>query len=109
MDSDFPYGIKLKFDVMRSNKYRSELIKTKNQQLAIMSLTPGQTIPAEIHDVDQFIYIVAGSGSAIINNLHYNFSEGDALIIPAETQHEIINSSSSTLKLFTVYSPPEEE
>ena len=103
------YGIKLQYDVLRSEAYRLELLKTKHQQLAIMCLKPNENIPAEVHDVDQFIYIVFGSGLAIINDNHMLFSSGDALIIPAHTKHEIINNSQDKVKLFTIYSPHETE
>jgi mannose-6-phosphate isomerase-like protein (cupin superfamily) len=74
-----------------------------------MSIAPGEDIGMETHkDVDQFIRIEAGNGKAILNGEEHNLEDGSAVVIPAGTQHNIVNSSrSKPLKLYTIYSPPE--
>jgi mannose-6-phosphate isomerase-like protein (cupin superfamily) len=78
-------------------------------QLAVMSLKPGEDIGLETYvETDQFISVEEGSGKAILDELEYVLKPGLAVVIPAGTEHNIINTSSTnTLKLYTVYIPPD--
>ncbi len=93
-----------------ANEYFREVLFTgPNSQLVVMSLAPGEEIGLETHnDRDQFIRVEAGTGKAILNGEEHDLEDGSAVIIPAGTEHNIINSSQvDALKLYTVYSPPE--
>jgi mannose-6-phosphate isomerase-like protein (cupin superfamily) len=72
-----------------------------------MSLNPNEEIGMEVHEiVDQFIRIEQGEGKAILNGEETIISDGFAIVIPAGTQRNIINTSSEeNLKLYTIYSP----
>ncbi len=63
----------------------------------------------ETHDEgDQFIRVETGKGTAILNGGEHDLEDGSAVVIPAGTQHNIVNSSpSESLKLYTIYTPPE--
>ncbi len=92
------------------NEYFREVLFTgPHSQLVVMSIAPGEDIGMETHgDVDQFIRVEAGMGKAILDGKEHNLEDGSAVVIPAGTQHNIINSSQSKpLKLYTIYSPPE--
>lgn len=92
------------------NKYFREVLFTgPHSQLVVMSIAPGEDIGMETHaDVDQFIRVEAGKGKAILNGEEHNLKDGSAVVIPAGTEHNIINGSQSEpLKLYTIYSPPE--
>jgi mannose-6-phosphate isomerase-like protein (cupin superfamily) len=73
-----------------------------------MSLKPGEDIGLEIHeDNDQFFRFDAGQGTVVINKTSYAVKDGDAVVVPAGAQHNIINSSDTEdLKLYTIYTPP---
>ena len=73
-----------------------------------MSLKPNEDIGMEVHEiVDQFIRVEKGTGKAILNGQEHEIKEGSAIIIPAGTKHNIINTSSTDyMKLYTLYSPP---
>lgn len=77
-------------------------------QLVLMSLKPGEEIGFEVHNnVDQFFRFEKGQGKVIINDQEYVVGDGDAVIVPAGANHNIINTSSTEdLKLYTLYSPP---
>jgi mannose-6-phosphate isomerase-like protein (cupin superfamily) len=76
-------------------------------QLVVMSLKVGEEIGMEVHDtVDQFFRIEAGEGKVVMNGEETPFKDGDAIIVPAGTQHNVINTGSVDLKLYTIYSPP---
>lgn len=91
--------------------YRKVLCTSNNMQLVIMSIPVGENISYEIHqDHDQFIRIEKGKGEAIIGQKDkktYALKDGDCIIIPANTYHEIINIGHEPLQLYTIYTPPE--
>lgn len=79
----------------------------KNSQLVVMSLLPKEEIGEEVHQLDQFIRVEAGQGKAVLNEKEYELSNGFAVVIPAGTKHNIINTSETEeMKLYTIYSPP---
>ncbi len=92
---------------IRNDLFRKVLFTAKHSQLVIMSLKPGEDIGAETHQLDQFIRVEAGRGLARLNGVEYPLGDGTAVVIPAGTEHNIVNSGQEALKLYTIYSPPE--
>jgi len=88
--------------------FRQVLYTSQHTQLVVMSLQPLEDIGLETHAVtDQFIRVESGAGQVNLNGELQPIAAGDALIIPAGTQHNLINKSSEkALKLYTIYSPP---
>lgn len=73
-----------------------------------MNVQPGEEIGEETHELDQFIRIEQGSAKVILNKTDEHEIEDDfAVIIPAGTVHNVINTGDKELKLYSVYSPPE--
>lgn len=93
---------------IQNNFYRKVLHTTSNMQLVVMTLKPGEEIGLEKHNhTSQFIRLESGNAKAIIGNKKYYLKEGDAIIIPPKTLHNIINNGSENLHLYTIYTPPE--
>lgn len=92
---------------LANNYFRQVLYTGQHSQLVLMCLQPNEEIGEEIHEiVDQFIRIEEGKGKAILSGEEHKLVGGTAIIIPAGTKHNIINTSSDKkLKLYTVYSP----
>ena len=93
-----------------TNSYFREVVFTGTYcQLVVMSLKPGEEIGSEVHkSVDQFFRIEKGRGKVIIGGVENQIIEGVGIVIPAGTEHNVINASSnSNLKLYTIYSPPQ--
>lgn len=87
--------------------FRKVLYTTKNSQLVVMHLQPSEDIGEEVHDVDQILCVVEGSGEAVIDGNATTFSAGFVIVVPKGARHNIKNTSSeSPLKLYTVYAPP---
>jgi len=89
--------------------FRRVLFTGKFCQLVVMSLKPGEEIGAEVHDsVDQFFRVEEGEGKVVVDQKEEHLvKDGDAVIIPAGTKHNVMNTSQSKdLKLYTIYSPP---
>jgi mannose-6-phosphate isomerase-like protein (cupin superfamily) len=92
----------------RNDHFRQVLFTAPHSQLVLMSLKPGEEIGTETHHLDQFIRIEAGEGTARLNGQNYPVKDGSALVIPAGTEHNVINDGEKgALKLYTIYSPPE--
>jgi len=94
-------------DTLENSNFRKVLYTGKYSQLVLMTLKPNEDIGLEVHDtVDQFFRIEKGAGKVIIMGVEYEIGDGTAIIIPAGTEHNIINTSATDeLKLYTVYSP----
>jgi mannose-6-phosphate isomerase-like protein (cupin superfamily) len=88
--------------------YRRVLYTGEHSQLVVMSLDPGVEIGEEVHELDQFIRIEAGSGKAILNETEeYDIEDDWAVIIPAGVKHNFINTGDEPMKLYSIYSPAE--
>ena len=92
---------------VENNNFRTVLYTAKNSQLVVMTLKPGEDIGEETHTLDQFIRLEAGEGKAILDGVEHAIGPNSAIVIPAGCRHNIVNSSASEMKLYTVYSPPE--
>ncbi len=88
--------------------FRQVLFTAPHSQLVLMSLKPGEDIGLELHrDVDQFFRFEKGEGKVVLDNEEFSVGNGDAVVVPAGTEHNIINTSGDKeLKLYTIYSPP---
>ncbi len=86
--------------------FRQVLYTAKHSQLVVMSIPVGGEIGSEVHKLDQFFRVESGTGAAILDGVTTPVSEGFAILIPAGTTHNIINSGTADLKLYTLYSPP---
>ena len=88
--------------------FRRVLSTGPHAQLVVMSLPAGGEIGEEVHDgVDQVLSIVEGSGEAILDDVPTQIGDGDLVLVPAGTKHNIRNVGSADLKLYTVYAPPQ--
>ena len=92
---------------LENNNFRQVLFTGQHTQLVLMSIEVGGEIGMEVHEiVDQFLRIELGEGKVIMNDEEHAVGEGDAFIVPAGTQHNVINTGNGPLKLYTLYSPP---
>jgi mannose-6-phosphate isomerase-like protein (cupin superfamily) len=92
----------------KNDNFRQVIYTGTYCQLVVMSLKAGEEIGMEVHPkVDQFFRIEEGEGKVIMNGEETVFKAGDAIIVPAGMNHNVVNTSAElTLKLYTIYSPP---
>ncbi len=92
---------------LENEDFRRVLFTGDHSQLVLMAIGPGEEIGQEVHDdVDQFFRFEAGEGKVIIEGEEIVVGDGDAVIVPAGAEHNIISTSvSEKLKLYTIYSP----
>jgi mannose-6-phosphate isomerase-like protein (cupin superfamily) len=100
------YVINIEEGAKENNDFRKVLYTAKNSQLVLMSLKAGEEIGMEMHTLDQFFRVEKGEGKAVIEGVEHEIKDGSAIVIPAGTNHNIINTGSQEMKLYTIYSPP---
>ena len=91
---------------IKNDEFRQVLYTAKHCQLVVMALKPKEEIGAEVHKLDQFFRVEEGSGEAVLDGVRTAIRAGFAVIVPAGTNHNIINTGSVPLRLYTLYAPP---
>lgn len=93
---------------VENEDFRRVLYTGHNLQLVLMTLQPGEEIGAEVHDDrDQFFRIEEGSGAIDIDGVENRVEDDFAVIVPAGARHNVRNTGSQPLRLYTIYAPPE--
>jgi len=104
-------GIKhdIEKETVENKDFRNVLYTGEHIQLVLMTLKPGEDIGMEVHDVDQFFRFEKGTGKVIVNDTEYDVTDGDSVIIPSGSEHNVINTGGNTLNMYTLYAPPHHE
>lgn len=92
---------------LENANFRKVLYTAKYSQLVVMSIPPGGEIGEETHHLDQFLRIEQGEGRAILDDVSHDIRDAWAVVVPAGTKHNFINTGNVDLKLYSIYSPPE--
>jgi mannose-6-phosphate isomerase-like protein (cupin superfamily) len=94
--------------------FRTVLFTAANLQLTVMCLATGEEIGVEMHDrLDQFIRVESGQArvtlgpSATEVEVAHEIADDWAIIIPGGTWHNVINTGTAELRLYSVYAPAE--
>ena len=91
---------------VENGEFRRVLYTAHNCQLVLMSIPAGGEIGAEVHTLDQFFRVEEGVGEAILDGVTTAIRAGFAVLVPAGARHNLVNTGSAPLKLYTLYSPP---
>lgn len=92
----------------KNKNFRQVLYTGKGIQLVLMALGPGEEIGEEVHaEHDQFFRIEKGNGEVWIDGKRAKIKNDDAIIVPAGARHNVVNTGKKSLKLYTIYGPPE--
>ena len=109
-----PFTVNIEEVTKYNNTFRTALWTGNHLQLTLMSINVGEDIGLEIHpDVDQFLRIEEGQAVVKMGrrkdflNYQRQVSDGYAIFVPAGTWHNIINTGSRSLKLYSIYAPPQ--
>src|SRR4026209_55691 len=91
---------------LKNAYFRQVLFTGEHTQLVVMCLQPGEEIGKEMHpNVDQFFRIEQGEARFVLSEKEEHLTrDGDAVVVPAGTYHNVINTSKTTpLRLYTIY------
>lgn len=101
------YKSNIEQETINNTNFRRVLYTAKNLQLVLMALQPGEDIGFEVHENDQFFRFESGAGKVMIDENSYPVEDGDAVIVPAGSRHNVINTSEEEiLQMYTLYAPP---
>lgn len=108
-----PFVVNINEASKHNNAFRTALWTGKYLQVTLMSINVGEDIGLEIHsDVDQFLRLEQGQGIVRMGNSPDNLNferrvfDDSAIMIPAGTWHNLINTGNTPLKLYSIYAPP---
>ena len=106
--ADEPFFLEDARKLARSNTWFRQVVFTGEfSQVVLMSIPPGGEIGDEMHEgTDQMFVIVEGDGDAILGGKRRAIDRNDLVVVRAGTRHNIRNTGSDDLKLFTIYAPP---
>src|SRR5512141_175714 len=91
---------------VKNDEFRRVLYTAKHCQLVVMALKPKEKIGMEVHKLDEFFRGQEATGAPVLDGVRTAIRAGFAVIVPAGTNHNIINTGNSPLKLYTLYAPP---
>lgn len=110
---DAPYTVNINEAAKQNNTYRTALWTGEHLQVTLMSIDVGDDIGLEIHhNNDQFLRIEEGQGIVQMgkNPEHLDFvrqvGDDSAIMVPANTWHNVTNTGHTPLKLYSIYAPP---
>nr|WP_234122099.1 cupin domain-containing protein [Clostridium hydrogenum] len=109
-----PYVVNIDAATKQNKNFRTALWTGEHMQVTLMSIKVGDDIGLEMHpNVDQFIRVEQGQAIAKMgkskNKLDFQAKVDDnfAIMIPAGTWHNIINTGNMPLKVYSIYAPPQ--
>jgi mannose-6-phosphate isomerase-like protein (cupin superfamily) len=86
------------------------LHRTAASQAATMTLRPGQTSSEDSANehgwAEQWLYVVAGTGTARVSGRSVRLREGSLLLIGKREPHVIRNTGGANLVTINIYAPP---
>jgi mannose-6-phosphate isomerase-like protein (cupin superfamily) len=101
-------------ETLANGDFRRVLYTGDHLQLTVMSLAPGEDIGWEMHDhLDQFLRIEQGTGVLRFGRSkdsvddEHEVADDWAIIVPAGTWHDVMNTGDVELKLYSIYAPAE--
>jgi len=102
------YCDKIERLTVANEDFRRVLYTSEHLQLVLMTLQPGEEIGAEVHpDRDQFFRFEEGEGVVDIDGQENRVEDGSGVIVPSGARHNVRNTGTAPLKLYTLYGPPE--
>lgn len=102
------YITNIEKETLENDNFRKVLFTAKNMQLVVMSIPVGEDIGMETHDdIDQFIRVEKGKAKSILNGVETELEDDFSVIVPAGTEHNIVNIGDEDLKVYTIYAKPE--
>ncbi|RKN82053.1 cupin domain-containing protein [Paenibacillus ginsengarvi] len=109
-----PLVINIEEATKQNNNYRTAIWTGRHLQVTLMSINVGEDIGLETHPtLDQFLRIEEGQGLVKMGkskdrlDFQANVHENYAIMVPAGTWHNLINTGNKPIKLYSIYAPPQ--
>jgi len=92
----------------KNTLWQKEVYRDAKVQIVLMSIPAGEEIGTETHPADQTTFIVEGTAKVTIDDHNTTATPNHLVVVPKGAKHNIVNTGSGELKLFSVYAPPAE-
>ena len=99
---------------LANENYRTTIWTGTKLQATLMTIQPGDDIGLAVHHgIDQFIRIESGEGLCQMGNAEDDLSFEEkvtadfAIFVPADLWHNVTNTGTEPLKLYTIYAGPD--
>lgn len=108
-----PYVVNIEELTLQNENFRTAGWTGVCMQMTLMTIQPGDDIGLEVHDDhDQFLRIEQGTARVEMgpteSDLETWSAEDDfAIFVPAGVWHNVVNTGSEPLKLYSIYAPAE--
>ena len=90
-----------------NTNFRKVLFTGAKSQLVVMDIKKGEDIGEETHaHVEQTLFFLSGTGVAQLNDVESPIQAGDVVVVVPGTKHNFINTGEESLKVYTIYAPP---
>lgn len=92
---------------LTNTDFRRVLFTGTSSQLVVMAIPPGEDIGEETHEhVEQTLFFLRGTARVVLNGQETPMKSGDVVVVSPGTRHNVINTGTEPLKIYTVYAPP---
>lgn len=108
-----PYVVNIEELTLQNENFRTAAWTGAQMQMTLMTIQPGDDIGLEVHDDhDQFLRIEQGTARVEMGptetELETWAAEDDfAIFVPAGVWHNVVNTGTEPLKLYSIYAPAE--
>ncbi|WP_217591947.1 cupin domain-containing protein [Cohnella sp. GbtcB17] len=109
-----PTVINIEKVTKQNDTFRTAIWTGEHFQVTVMSIPVGSDIGLEVHPhTDQFIRLEQGQGLVQMGKTKERLDfqaaagEGDAIMVPAGTWHNVTNTGNVPLKVYVIYAPPQ--
>lgn len=107
-----PNAFDIETETVANENYRTVAWSGKYLQVTLMSIPVGESIGLETHpETDQFLRLDAGTGRVTMGPakddlpFQQDVEDGWAVMVPAGTWHDIINTGDEPMRLYAIYAP----
>jgi mannose-6-phosphate isomerase-like protein (cupin superfamily) len=107
-----PNAFDIEMATVGNDTYRTVAWTGTYLQVTLMSIPVGESIGLEAHpDTDQFLRLDSGTGRVTMGpaeddlSFQQDVEDGWAVMVPAGTWHDIINTGDEPMRLYAIYAP----
>jgi mannose-6-phosphate isomerase-like protein (cupin superfamily) len=107
-----PSVFDLETETTANDNYRTVAWSGRYLQVTLMAIPPGESVGLEAHpETDQFLRLDAGTGRVVMGpsqdelSFQQDVSDGWAILVPAGTWHDVINTGDVPMRLYAIYAP----